>query len=169
MRAIGQAHFADQLAGARHRVAPPGNLHRHRDVLDRRQRRHEMEELEDEPDLLAAQPGERVLAQARDVDAVDDDLAGGRRVEPGQQAEQRGLAAARRAHDGHELPGRDRVVEGMQDGERVIAALHRFRDAAQFDHRDPSAGTGAVAAGLSIGSRVRHKLSATMTAPAGFG
>ena len=54
-----------------------------------------MEELEDEADLRAAQPGERVLVERRDVDAVDEIVPVDRRVEPGDQAEQRGLAAAR--------------------------------------------------------------------------
>ena len=48
-----------------------------------------MEELEHEPDFLAAQPGQRVFAQLGDVDAVDQDLTGARRIKAGQQSEQR--------------------------------------------------------------------------------
>ena len=58
-----------------HGVAAAGNLHRHQDVLERGQRRHEMEELEDEPDLLAAQPAPDASSlERRDVDAVDQNL-----------------------------------------------------------------------------------------------
>ena len=48
-----------------------GNLHRHQHVLERRQRREQMKELEHEADPLAAQPRERVLVERRDVDAVE--------------------------------------------------------------------------------------------------
>ena len=94
-----------------------------------------MEELEDEADLLAAQPRQRVLVERRDVDAVDEDLPAGRRIEPGDEAEQRRLAAARRSDDREALPARHRQVERMQDGQRLSAALHRLADAAQLDHR----------------------------------
>ena len=53
--------------------------------------------LEDEADLAPAQQRHIVFAQARDVLAVEDHLSAGGRVEPGEQAEQRALAAARRA------------------------------------------------------------------------
>jgi hypothetical protein len=43
-----------------------------------------MKELEDEADLFASQLCERVLAETRDVDAVDDDPAGAGRVEAGE-------------------------------------------------------------------------------------
>ena len=94
-----------------------------------------MEELEDEPDLLAAETREPVLGQRRDVHAVDDDLPGRRRVEAGEQAEQRGFAAARRSDDRDELTRLNRVVERMENRERVIAALNRFGDVPQLDHR----------------------------------
>ena len=63
VRAIGQADLLQQLPRAGGGVAPAGNLHRHQHVLERGQRRHQVEELEDEPDLLAAQTGEAVLGQ----------------------------------------------------------------------------------------------------------
>ena len=106
MRAAGQPDFLEQRSARAPRVGDAGDLHRHGDVLVRGQRRDEVEELEDEPDLLAAQPRERVLVEPRDVDAVDEHVAGRRRVEAGDQAEQRGLAAARRPDDRHELAAR---------------------------------------------------------------
>ena len=56
-----------------------------------------MEELEDETNPPAAQPRQRVFVERGDVDPVDDDPSGRRRIEAGNQAEQRRLAAARRA------------------------------------------------------------------------
>ena len=86
MPAAGQAHLVEQRVRAAAGVAAPGNLHRHQDVLARRQRRHQVEELEDEADLLAAQPRESILVERGDVHAVDQNRAGGRRVEAGDQA-----------------------------------------------------------------------------------
>ena len=84
-----EADFLQQRARPRRRARHPGDLHRHQDVLERRQRREQVEELEDEPDPLAAQRRERVLPQPGDIGAADQDPPGGRGVETGDQAEQR--------------------------------------------------------------------------------
>jgi len=94
MGAPRQAHFLEQHLGARPRVGGARDLHRHGDVLVGGQRRDEVKELKDESDLLAAKPRERVFVEPRDVDAVDQHLSGRGRVEPRDQAEQRGLSAA---------------------------------------------------------------------------
>ena len=64
-----------------------------------------MERLEHEADALAAQHGQRVVVQRREVDAVDDDRAGVGALEAGDQVEQRRLADARLADDRDELAG----------------------------------------------------------------
>ena len=94
----------------------------------RRQRRDQVKELEHEPDLLAAQLRQGVLAERGDVDAVDHDRARRRRIEAGEQPEQRRLAAAGRTDDGHELPARDRRREGVENGQRLGAARDRLRN-----------------------------------------
>ena len=48
-----------------------GELERQRDVLGRRQHREQVEELEDEPDVVAAQLRQRRVVEAADVDAGD--------------------------------------------------------------------------------------------------
>ena len=96
-----------------------------------------MEELEDEADARAAQPRERVFVERGDVDAVEHDVPGRRRVEAGEQPEQRRLAAARRPGDRHDAPGLDGQVERMKDGQRAGAARHRLGNAAQLDHEAP--------------------------------
>ncbi len=65
MRAAGQADLVEQRAGPRRGVGRARDLHRHRDVLERRERRNEVEELEDEADLLAAQLGEACPRRGR--------------------------------------------------------------------------------------------------------
>ena len=120
---------------------------------------HEVKELEDEADLLAAQLRERVLAESGDVGAVDQDLAGARRVEAGDQPEQRRLAAARGADDGQEAAGGNREIERMQNRQWTAAALDRLRYAAQLDHRSLS----------RTGSSARQIVPAMMRAPSALG
>src|SRR2546428_10020446 len=103
MRSSRQADFVEQRLRARAWIARSRNLHRDGDVFKRGQRGDEMEELEDESDLFASELRELILAKPRDVHAVDHDIARAWRVEPGDQAEQRGLAAARRPDDGDKL------------------------------------------------------------------
>ena len=55
-----------------------GELERQRDVLGRREHREQVEELEDEADVVAAQLRQRRVVEAADVDAGDGDLARGR-------------------------------------------------------------------------------------------
>ena len=107
MRAPGQADFLEQRAARVRGSATPaisiGTATFSYAVSDGNQ----VEELKDEADLLAAQPRQRVLAEPRDVDAVDQHRSGGRRIEAGDEAEQRRLAAARRPDDGEELAARE--------------------------------------------------------------
>ena len=94
---------------------------------------------------------------------------GARRVEAGDQPEQRRLAAARRPDDGDELTVRDVDRERMKDGQRLGAAHDRLRDLAQLDH-DPAAPLrGARLPPRSIGSSTAQTLSATMRAPSAVG
>jgi len=158
--AIGQSHLVEQPSCAGGRVASACNFHRNADVLEGGQRRNEMEELEDEPDLLAAQSGELVLAERGDIGAVNQDRPRRGRVEAGNQTEQCRLAAARGADDREELTRGDREVQGMKDRERTASAHHRLGYAAELDH-----GLG----GSSRGWSVRHTFRSRMRAPSGFG
>ena len=72
---------------------------------------------EHEADLLAAQAGARVLAQATQLHAFQEDPAVARAVQPGEQAQQGALAAARRPHDRHRGPGRDLERHLAQHGQ----------------------------------------------------
>ena len=157
---VRQPNFVQQLPRARDGVAPTRDLHRHQDVLEGGQRRHEVEELEDEADLLAAQSRQFVFAEGGDVDAVDEDLARARGIEAGQQAQECGLAAARRTDDRHELAGRDRQIEWMQNRQGTAAAIDRLRHAAQIDHRSCFSRSG---------SSTPQRRCAIIVAPSAFG
>ena len=95
-----------QLAplGVRHPAVEQRDLH----VVEHAQIGDQVERLEDEPDLLVADRGQRAIAVAGDRRAVELHRALGRRVEQADQVEQRALAAARRPHDRDELPFADR-------------------------------------------------------------
>jgi hypothetical protein len=72
-------------------------------ILKRGERGNELIGLKDEAQLLAAHGGERFFFQIVNRRAVEPDLAFAGRVEAGKQAEQRALAAAAGADDGHKL------------------------------------------------------------------
>src|SRR5690606_1364941 len=72
---------------------------RQRDVLGGVERGDEVERLEDEADLVAAERRELALAQRGEVDVADEDLSGRERVEARQAVHEGRLARPRRAHD----------------------------------------------------------------------
>ncbi len=65
-------------------------------VLAGREARHEVVELENEPDVIAPELRELVLAFCPDVAALVENLAGGRHIERAENVEQRGLPTTRR-------------------------------------------------------------------------
>ncbi len=91
------------------------------DVVEHRQVGEQRAELEQHAQA-PAQPVELLAIAGVDPLAVEDHLALRRRVDPGDQAQQRGLAAARAAEDGRDLAAREaqrHVVEDRAGG--VIA------------------------------------------------
>ena len=103
--AIGQAHQLQRdrgiLAPLRGRQA--GQQQRQLDVALRRQHRHQVVELEHEADGRGAPFRQCAAAELVDALAADADAAGGRRVEPADQVEQRRLAGAGRPHQRQEI------------------------------------------------------------------
>ena len=87
-----------------------------------------------EQDLVAGDEGDAQRAlerpQARAVDAVDQDAAGARGVQPRDRAQQRRLSDAVRADDRDELAGRQ---PGVEPSSRTRPPMSQ-RDAAEFDH-----------------------------------
>ena len=85
------------------------------DVLDRREDRHQVVELEDEAHPPRAVVGALAVGHRREGDALDQDLAAVDRVEAGEAVEQRRLAAAGRPHD------RDHLAAARRRGRRRAA------------------------------------------------
>src|SRR5436309_1199507 len=76
-----------------------GQIEREQHVLLSRQSRDQLVGLEHESDFPPAQQLQFVLIETSDVLSLEKDLAGGGRVQSGEQAEKRALAAPRSAHD----------------------------------------------------------------------
>ena len=92
-------------------------LERQHDVFQRSQRGQQLKRLEHETEPALAQRGARVFGQIVQRRVAEPDFAGGRPIEPGEQAQQRRLARSRRADDGNRLAGAD--VE--TDASRIVS------------------------------------------------
>ena len=115
------------------------------DVLVRGQRRHQVVRLEHEADPVAAQPGQRPVVEGAELGGADVHLAGGERVEPGEDVHQRRFARARRPHHGREPAGRDLEVDVVEGGHGLVAAavdLGRGDGASSDVSRRPGGGCG---------------------------
>ena len=100
--ALGEPHLVEQLR-ARARAIAAGRDELHLDVLDRGQRRDQVELLEDEAERAQAQLGELVVGQADEVGALEPNVAAARPVERAEELQQRRLARAARAFERDEL------------------------------------------------------------------
>ena len=107
---VGQPDLGEKRAGPRPRgvTRPAVQLEREAEVLLHRERRNQIEELEDEPHVMPAEQRAPRLGRPREREPVDDDLAGGRHVDPADQVEQRGLARAAPPDQDAELSAADR-------------------------------------------------------------
>src|SRR5207244_13219672 len=111
--AAAESDLFEELASA----FPPGARshseggHSRLDVLERVQRRDQVELLEDEPERVAAQQGQLAVALASKVDPIKDDLAASRPVEAAKKSQQRRLAGTARARHGHEVAFVDAQVD----------------------------------------------------------
>src|SRR6056297_772730 len=118
------AETTAQADGGDHLVEPrtvgllAGEIEREEDVLCCGQGRHQVERLEDEADLLAAQAGELAVGQRGEVDTTDRDAAGRERVEAGDVLHEGRLTRPGRAHD----RGESTAFEVDAD---VIERVHR--------------------------------------------
>ena len=93
------------------------------DVLQGIQLLDQVIPLEDEADLPVADVGQLLVGQGGDVGAVQVVLPIGGDVQAAQHIHQGGLARARLAHDGHELPPVDVERDSVQSPDLTLLAL----------------------------------------------
>jgi hypothetical protein len=156
---VQQAQRVEQVAGPSGGLGGPaaGDQRGERDVLQRREVLDEMEELEDQAHVAAAQPGQPGAAQLLGADTGERDRALVRPVQARDQVQQGGLAAAGRPHQRDELPGPHREVDPAQRTHR-----RRAEGLAQpVDHevRHARRGTGHVRADRVGERHVTHHLT----------
>ena len=132
---------ADRLQAVKRARAPlaarqpaaAAQFQREQDVLQRGQRRDELEELEDDAHVASAPARERVLAAPAQLLPGEDDLPARRAVDAGQQVEQRRLAAAGGAVDGEEALRWDAEGEVVEDDGPLRARGDDARKALDLD------------------------------------
>ncbi len=108
------------------RVAPLGDDRGQGHVLLRGERREQVEELEDEADVVAAQLGQLLVVEPLVVAAGDGDRPGGRRFERPDDVQQGALPGARRSHDRDHLARLDHEVDAVEGAhlDRPLAVVH---------------------------------------------
>src|SRR5205823_2685575 len=96
--------------------------------------RDEVEGLEDEADVLAADLCELGLGEPGQVGAVEDDFTCGGPVEAAEHLEEGGLAAAGGALDDEAVPVGDGEVDAVEGVDGVLASGVALGDVSQFVH-----------------------------------
>ena len=117
------------------RVGGAGELERHRDVLERRHGRDEVEGLEHDADLAAAKARERILVEPADFLARDRDRARIGPLQPGHHHQQRRFARARRTDQADRLAAPYIERDVLEDMNPRRAAAERQVDARKRDGR----------------------------------
>src|SRR5690606_25018894 len=105
VQAFRQSDFLEQPARGGFDPALAAEFQGHHDVLDRGERRNELEGLEDETRELIADPGAAVLVELREVLSGKTDRAARGCVQSRAETQQGCLPRTGRADDGHGLAG----------------------------------------------------------------
>ncbi|MNE36633.1 hypothetical protein D3C80_1304490 [compost metagenome] len=131
---LGQPDLGEQLAGPGLTVGLAAQLGRQHDVLQGAQGGQQQEGLEHEPHLLGAQSGPPLLVQPGEGLTQDLYLAAARQIQPGQQAEQGGLARAGGTDQRQRLAGIDLQIDPFKDGETFLAEANGFAEPPDGDN-----------------------------------
>jgi len=108
-------------------------VERHGDVLDATERGQQVEELKDEPDLVAPNPGQAVIVKAVEALAVDFNPARRRPVERTDEVEQCGFSRAGRPDNRHHLAAFDAEVNRVERNHIALSGIG-LCDAADSNH-----------------------------------
>ena len=91
-----------------------------------------MKRLEHEADVFAADRGAAIFVEFGQIDARNQDLPLGGRVETGEQREQGRFSRTRGAHDRDGLAGSHRQAHIGENGQRPLGARDDLREIARF-------------------------------------
>ena len=128
---VPDAQQVEQVAGPglRGPAAPPGDDRGQGHVLQHRHALEQVEELEHDADVPAAQPGQVILAAPGHLLAGHRDGALVGHLQARGQVQQRGLPTARRPGQGHELTAADHEVDAAQRAHRRVLGLEGLANA----------------------------------------
>src|ERR1039458_5708839 len=119
LQTLGNAeHPGDLLQECGIGSSPAGNISGDLDIRAGAERGQKIKFLEDESDLAFAQAGALAVGKRGEIDAVNGDASRVGLGQPAEQIKQRGLTAARRAHDGDKLPLLHAEGDAAQGGAR---------------------------------------------------
>jgi len=123
-RLVRHAHCFEQLRHARAALLRRPVLHHEQRILDvfrRREYGDQVEILEDETEIGAAEAGGGVPVERGDISVKHAQFSGGGMVEAADHVEQRALAAARRTDERDERPALDREIDAVQGRDIDVA------------------------------------------------
>jgi hypothetical protein len=108
-------------------------LERKQEILDHRQGRQQIEELEDEADVSAAEDRPLPLAEPGEIGSRDDDAAGIGLVDPRQEVQQSRFAGTALAQKHDQLAPLDAKIDPVEDHVASIAFAVALGDPNQLD------------------------------------
>ena len=112
-----------------------GEIHRQHGVLQRGQRRQQLEELKHDADALASPDGEFLLAHQIDPATVDRDRPRGRPIDSGDHVHDRRLATPGGPDDRDHVAGLDGQIDPAQCAVGDLAGAIDLLDAGELDQR----------------------------------
>src|SRR5579885_564869 len=137
---VRQAHqFKQFLRPRRWRAGVLADIQRHLDIFLRRQRGNQVERLEDHADFVVAHRRQLPLTHARNVHSIDQHLPRRRIVQPGNDAQQRTLARARRPDDREKLAAMNLETDASENIDALAPQRQTLRDVAHIHHHPPLA------------------------------
>ena len=153
LRAVGDAHDAERGLDAALALGPRerGQQQRQLHVAEGGEHRDQVVHLEDEPDVARPPGGELRAAQPADLVPGHGDAARAGDVEAAHEVEQRGLAGAAGAHEGHEVALVHAQVHALQDVQLLGPAPVGLGDVPHDDEV-----VGPVRSEVNHGGRILH-------------
>src|SRR5262245_31562915 len=132
---IAELHERPQLARALVDLAarPSAQVKRQADVFQARQRRQQVEELENKTDLVAPHLRQLVVVQAGERLAIDQHIAGGGTVEAAHQVEECRFTGSGLTDDRDHLAARNRQRDVVERGDAPLA-LKALGGAIELNH-----------------------------------
>jgi hypothetical protein len=135
VQAVRELHERQELCGAFMEAGPrpAAQVQGQADVLEARQRRQQVEELEDEPDGVSPDFRELVVRKAAEGPAADPHFAGGGPIEAADEIEQGRFPGPGRPDDRHHLTLGNGQGDAAQ-GADIALAGELFRDLVELNH-----------------------------------